>query len=73
MRYGISIPNLAEPGPLVEVAAAAEHAGWDGFFLWDRRRRAADAMSSSLVNVAGPSIFEDNRAAITQRDRSFPG
>jgi alkanesulfonate monooxygenase SsuD/methylene tetrahydromethanopterin reductase-like flavin-dependent oxidoreductase (luciferase family) len=35
MRYGISVPNFAEPGPLVELARAVEQRGWDGFFLWD--------------------------------------
>lgn len=35
MRHGISVPNFAEPGPLVELAAATEAGGWDGFFLWD--------------------------------------
>jgi alkanesulfonate monooxygenase SsuD/methylene tetrahydromethanopterin reductase-like flavin-dependent oxidoreductase (luciferase family) len=28
-------PNFAEPGPLLDVASAAEDHGWDGFFLWD--------------------------------------
>jgi alkanesulfonate monooxygenase SsuD/methylene tetrahydromethanopterin reductase-like flavin-dependent oxidoreductase (luciferase family) len=35
MRHGLSIPNFAEPGLLVDVAVAAEANGWDGFFLWD--------------------------------------
>lgn len=35
MRYGLSVPNFAEPSPLVELATQAEVAGWDGFFLWD--------------------------------------
>lgn len=35
MRFGISIPNFADPVRLVEVARAAEAGGWDGFFLWD--------------------------------------
>jgi alkanesulfonate monooxygenase SsuD/methylene tetrahydromethanopterin reductase-like flavin-dependent oxidoreductase (luciferase family) len=35
VRYGLSIPNFAEPSRLVELAVAAERAGWDGFFLWD--------------------------------------
>ena len=35
MRFGLSIPNFAEPGPLLEVARATDAAGWDGFFLWD--------------------------------------
>ena len=35
MRYGLSIPNFAEPDRLLDVARAAEASGWDGFFLWD--------------------------------------
>lgn len=35
MRSGLSIPNFAEPHRLLEVARAADGAGWDGFFLWD--------------------------------------
>jgi hypothetical protein len=33
LRFGISIPNFAEPERLVEVACAVEQHGWDGFFL----------------------------------------
>ena len=35
MRYGLSIPNFAEPNLLLDVARAADANGWDGFFLWD--------------------------------------
>lgn len=38
MRYGISAAPLgefAEPGRLVEVAQAAEAAGWDALLVWD--------------------------------------
>ncbi len=38
MRYGMTLPPfgaLADPAYLVELAQAAEFAGWDGFFLWD--------------------------------------
>lgn len=35
VRYGLSVPNFAEPSRLVELARATEVAGWDGFFLWD--------------------------------------
>ena len=35
VRYGLSVPNFAEPSRLVELAVACEAAGWDGFFLWD--------------------------------------
>jgi alkanesulfonate monooxygenase SsuD/methylene tetrahydromethanopterin reductase-like flavin-dependent oxidoreductase (luciferase family) len=38
VRFGLSFPNFgayAEPGVVVDLALAAEEAGWDGFFLWD--------------------------------------
>src|SRR5206468_8752842 len=38
VRYAIGVPTVkdyADPRLLVELAAAAEDAGWDGFFLWD--------------------------------------
>jgi alkanesulfonate monooxygenase SsuD/methylene tetrahydromethanopterin reductase-like flavin-dependent oxidoreductase (luciferase family) len=35
MRFGLSVPNFAEPHRLLDVARAADSAGWDGFFLWD--------------------------------------
>lgn len=38
MKYGVYIPNYGdEMSPLVfaDMAAEAEAAGWDGFFLWD--------------------------------------
>ena len=38
MRFGVTLPNLGVAGgprELVELAAAAEEAGWDGVFVWD--------------------------------------
>jgi alkanesulfonate monooxygenase SsuD/methylene tetrahydromethanopterin reductase-like flavin-dependent oxidoreductase (luciferase family) len=38
MRYGVTMPAFAEwsdPRTVMEIAADAEAAGWDGFFLWD--------------------------------------
>ncbi|MEQ8659634.1 MAG: LLM class flavin-dependent oxidoreductase [Gammaproteobacteria bacterium] len=38
MRYAVYAPNFndyGEPARLVELACAAETAGWDGFFVWD--------------------------------------
>ena len=38
MRHGIYLPNqgdFADVAVLVELAQAAEAAGWDGFFIWD--------------------------------------
>lgn len=38
MKFGLQLPNFgpfSEPKRLIELAQRAEHAGWDGFFLWD--------------------------------------
>jgi alkanesulfonate monooxygenase SsuD/methylene tetrahydromethanopterin reductase-like flavin-dependent oxidoreductase (luciferase family) len=38
MRFGLNLPNfgyLADIHTQVDLAVAAEEAGWDGFFLWD--------------------------------------
>ena len=38
MRFGVTLPNLgyaAGPSRVVELAVAAEAAGWDGVFVWD--------------------------------------
>jgi alkanesulfonate monooxygenase SsuD/methylene tetrahydromethanopterin reductase-like flavin-dependent oxidoreductase (luciferase family) len=38
MKYGISVAPFGEyanPLVLAELARKAEHAGWDGFFIWD--------------------------------------
>jgi alkanesulfonate monooxygenase SsuD/methylene tetrahydromethanopterin reductase-like flavin-dependent oxidoreductase (luciferase family) len=39
LRFGLFVPNFGagfgDARPLAELAAAAEQAGWDGFFLWD--------------------------------------
>lgn len=38
MKYAVNLPNFgdfADAATMAELAAAAEHAGWDGFFVWD--------------------------------------
>ena len=38
MRYALFLPNFGpfgDPGEVVQLARAAEDAGWDGVFLWD--------------------------------------
>ena len=38
MKHGIFLPpfgSFGDPQTLVDLAVAAERAGWDGFFLWD--------------------------------------
>jgi alkanesulfonate monooxygenase SsuD/methylene tetrahydromethanopterin reductase-like flavin-dependent oxidoreductase (luciferase family) len=42
MRFGVYVPNFgafADPRAIAELAAAAEAAGWGGFFLWDHVAR----------------------------------
>ncbi len=38
VSYAIGLPNVGEfgePSVLVDLAVAAEKAGWDGVYLWD--------------------------------------
>ena len=45
MRHGLYIApfgELADPRAVADVAAAAEAAGWDGFFLWDHMLRPVE-------------------------------
>jgi alkanesulfonate monooxygenase SsuD/methylene tetrahydromethanopterin reductase-like flavin-dependent oxidoreductase (luciferase family) len=38
VRFAVGAPNVAafaDPSFLVDLAASAEEAGWDGFFVWD--------------------------------------
>ncbi len=38
MRYGICVSNIgtqSDPRAVADLAAAAEEAGWEGFFVWD--------------------------------------
>jgi len=42
MKFGIYLPNFGPYGDarvLAELAASAERAGWDGFFIWDHIAR----------------------------------
>lgn len=42
MRHAVFLPpfdGFADPRRLVDLAIAAEEAGWDGFFLWDHMLR----------------------------------
>ena len=45
VSFAVGIPNVreyADPHVLVELAVAAEAAGWDGVFLWDHIAREED-------------------------------
>jgi alkanesulfonate monooxygenase SsuD/methylene tetrahydromethanopterin reductase-like flavin-dependent oxidoreductase (luciferase family) len=51
MRYAINVPNVgeyADPRVLARMAAEAERAGWDGFFVWDH----------VLFGLEGPPVVD---------------
>src|SRR5687768_13133954 len=35
MQFGVTLPYDEEPSTIVDLACAAEAAGWDGVFVWD--------------------------------------
>jgi probable F420-dependent oxidoreductase len=50
VRFAVDLPpfgEFAEPATVVELAVAAEEAGWDGFFLWDHVMRADTSLPVS--------------------------
>jgi len=54
MKYGIDVPNFGPLGKariLADLAADAESAGWDGFFIWDHIARKRE-----FRDVADPWI-----------------
>lgn len=67
MFRAVGVPNLAEygdPHALVELAQAAERAGWDGFFIWDHL-----VPEDQSVPAADPQIALAAIAAATTRVR----
>jgi alkanesulfonate monooxygenase SsuD/methylene tetrahydromethanopterin reductase-like flavin-dependent oxidoreductase (luciferase family) len=62
MRYAVSVPDFEEYGDVRTVAALAadaEAAGWDGFFVWDhltyvKRRRLA--IADPWILLAGVAL-----------------
>jgi alkanesulfonate monooxygenase SsuD/methylene tetrahydromethanopterin reductase-like flavin-dependent oxidoreductase (luciferase family) len=59
VRYGLSVPNFAEPVRLLELARAADAAGWDGFFLWDHivvDRAAPPPISEPWTTLAAAAV-----------------
>ena len=50
LRYGVFLPpmgEMADPRTVAALSAAAEDAGWDGFFVWDHVMRADDSLPVS--------------------------
>ncbi|HEX9258743.1 MAG TPA: LLM class flavin-dependent oxidoreductase [Acidimicrobiales bacterium] len=65
MRFGLSIPNMGEPGALVALAAEAEQAGWDGVFLWDHLH----FIKGAGVHTQDPWVLLGAIAQCTERVR----
>jgi alkanesulfonate monooxygenase SsuD/methylene tetrahydromethanopterin reductase-like flavin-dependent oxidoreductase (luciferase family) len=69
-KAGIFVPpfdELADPKLVAELAAAAESAGWDGFFLWDHIRYRAPTRA-----VADPWVALSAIASATSSIRIGP-
>lgn len=70
MRSAVWIPlfdDLADPRLVARLAAGAEEAGWDGFFVWDHLRWRAP-----VRRVADPWITLAAVATATERVRIGP-
>jgi alkanesulfonate monooxygenase SsuD/methylene tetrahydromethanopterin reductase-like flavin-dependent oxidoreductase (luciferase family) len=68
MKYGLDIPTAgvyADARVLAELAAEAEEAGWDGFFIWD----VLFSSNMSTIPVVDPWIALAAIAMRTQRIR----
>lgn len=71
MRHALTLPpygDLADPAALVEVAVAAEDAGWDAVFLWDHVLRRPD----DPQETADPWVAMAAIAIATERIRIGP-
>ena len=71
MQHALTLPpfgELADPARLVEVALAAEAAGWDAVFLWDHVLRRPDEPQE----IADPWVALAAVAAATTRIRLGP-
>jgi alkanesulfonate monooxygenase SsuD/methylene tetrahydromethanopterin reductase-like flavin-dependent oxidoreductase (luciferase family) len=70
VKSGLFLPlfdALADPAAVVRLAAEAEEAGWDGFFVWDHVR-----WREPVVDVADPWITLAAIATVTERIRLGP-
>jgi alkanesulfonate monooxygenase SsuD/methylene tetrahydromethanopterin reductase-like flavin-dependent oxidoreductase (luciferase family) len=68
LRYAVGLPNVreyADPRVLLDLAAEAEAAGWDGAFVWDHIAREEDPS----VPATDPWIAVAAMATRTQRIR----
>lgn len=71
MRHALYLPPFgehADPHVMVDLAVAAEEAGWDGIFLWDHMWRPAD----DALDIADTWVTLAAIAAVTERLRLGP-
>ena len=61
MRFGVSMPNAGDPADLVDLAALAEEAGWDGFV-----GTLQPAISAADLAKAGATWAMDGPASPTE-------
>ena len=64
MKYALNLPNFgdyADASAMAELAAAAEDAGWDGFFVWDH------IVIADSVPVGDPFVILAAAAMATER------
>lgn len=53
LKQALNVPNVGNPSAIVELAAQAEAAGWDGFFVWDTLQTDA----AQRVDVFDPATL----------------
>lgn len=71
MRYALTLPpygDLADPAAVVEIAVAAEAAGWDAVWLWDHVLRRP----GEVQDAADPWITMAAMSVATTRVRLGP-
>ena len=72
MRHALHLPHfarLSDPAVVVELARAADEAGWDGLFLWDHMVRPHEP---HRIEAADPWILLAAIATVTERVRLGP-
>ena len=71
LRHALSVApfgQLAQPDAMIEVARAADAAGWDGLYLWDHVHRDP----AEVVEIADVWVMLAAIAAATERLRIGP-
>ena len=75
MRYGMNVPIFGEYADvrlLAELAADAENAGWDGFWIWDHVHWSGEEDGEPRQPGVDPTVALTMIAAATTRVRFGP-